>query len=206
MGDKSLWIEFKRTHEVDVQKTGKIISARKDCIEIDLNECGQDKERLREFITQSVEKRKWIYSERYGIGFFDSKTYERNPSQNNDSDAEKEKLSRHFALDDLGNLIDLRVPGEFDAINHSYYCPNCESEVALSVDENGKYSFIHIDEIVICDDEMYLRGAAVASIHKYFAQSNEFTITITQYRSCKDAAKCPCYYECSSLLQQKVTT
>ena len=35
-GDKILWIEFKRTHAVDAKKKGKIISARIDCIEIDL--------------------------------------------------------------------------------------------------------------------------------------------------------------------------
>lgn len=34
--DKSLWIEFKRTHAVDAKKRGKIISAHIDCIEIDL--------------------------------------------------------------------------------------------------------------------------------------------------------------------------
>ena len=52
-GGKYLWIEFKRSHEVDAQKAGKIISARIDCVEIDLNKCEQDKEKLREFITQS---------------------------------------------------------------------------------------------------------------------------------------------------------
>ena len=61
-GDRIIWIEFKRSHEVDAQKAGKIISARIDCIEIDLKDCEQDKEKLREFITQSSENRKWIYS------------------------------------------------------------------------------------------------------------------------------------------------
>lgn len=195
-GNKQLWVEFKRTHEVDAQKAGKIISAHIDCIEIDLNECGQDKDILREFITQSIEKRKWIYSEQYGIGISDSETYNRAPSQKDDSEASNEKIARHFAIDDNGQLIDLRAPGEFDAIHRSYYCPNCEKEVALSVDDNSSYSFLHIEENVPCDDEMYLRGAAVAAIHKSFFQSTEFPITVTQYRSCKEAEKCPCCQDC----------
>lgn len=194
-GNKQLWVEFKRTHEVDAQKAGKIISARIDCIEIDLTECEQDKEKLREFITQSSEKRKWIYSEQYGIGLSDFETYNRAPSQKDDSEASNEKIARHFALDDNGQLIDLRVPGEFDALNHSYYCPNCEKEVVLNVDDNGGYSFAHIEESVLCDDEMYLRETAVAAIQKSFIQSAECPIEITQYRTCKEAQKCPCFQE-----------
>lgn len=197
-GNKQLWVEFKRTHEVDAQKAGKIISAHIDCIEIDLNECGQDKDVLQEFITQSIEKRKWIYSEQYGVGISDSETYNRTPSQKDDSEASNEKIARHFALDDNGQLIDLRVPGEFDALNHSYYCPNCEKEVFLCVDDNGGYSFAHVEENEPCDDEMYLRGTAVDVIHKYFIQSPEFPIAVIQNRSCKDAGTCPCFYECNA--------
>jgi len=139
-GDKVLWVEFKRTHEVDANKVSKIISACIDCIEIDLNECGQNKERLHEFITQGCENRKWIYSEKYGIGLAERANSSRNPSEDDDSKA-KNKLERHFVLNEKERLINSRVPGEFDAINHSYYCPNCRKEVALRVDDNGYYSF-----------------------------------------------------------------
>lgn len=37
-GNKVIWIEFKRTHEVDKKKKGKIISANIDCVEIDLRD------------------------------------------------------------------------------------------------------------------------------------------------------------------------
>ena len=43
-GDKILWIEFKRTHAVDAKKKGKIISAKIDCVELDLNSCSLDPE------------------------------------------------------------------------------------------------------------------------------------------------------------------
>ena len=202
-GGKSLWIEFKRTHEVDAHKAGKIISARIDCIEIDLKDCEQDKEILREFITQNSENRKWIYSSEYGVGLAEHAAFNRNPSKKDDSDLESVKLERHFAIDDGGKLIDFRVPSEFDAINHSYYCPNCGNEVVLSVDAESKYTFVHLEENDSCDDEMYLRGAAVFAIQKAFVGSKNFVIDIPQYRYCKQGDKCPYNQECRiSTIQQ----
>lgn len=195
-GGKSLWIEFKRTHEVDAHKAGKIISARIDCVEIDLKECVQDKEKLREFITQNSENRKWIYSSEYGVGLAEHAASNRNSSKKDDSDLESVKLERHFAIDEGGKLMDFRVPSEFDAINHFYYCPNCREEVVLKVDDNGRYTFAHVDEDAPCDDEMYLRGAAVAAIQKSFENSKSFLIDVPQYRYCKQGDKCPCNQEC----------
>ena len=195
-GGKLLWIEFKRTHEVDAHKAGKIISARIDCVEIDLKDCEQDKEKLREFITQNSENRKWIYSSKYGVGLTEFATSNRDSSKKDDSELDNVKLERHFAIDDDSKLIDLRVPSEFDAINHSYYCPNCGKEVVVKADDNGHYSFGHIDENVFCDDEMYLRSTAVAAIQKSFENSKSFVIDVAQYRYCKQGDKCPCNQEC----------
>ena len=202
-GGKSLWIEFKRSHEVDAQKAGKIISARIDCIEIDLNECEQDKEKLREFIIQSSENRKWIYSEQYGVGLSERPSYDRDSQKNDDAEIENEKIARHFAIDDAGKLIDFRVPGEFNAINHSYYCPYCGKEVFLKVDDNSNYAFAHLEDGVFCDDEMYLRSAAVVAIHHAFLESSEFIIDVPQYRRCKRADKCFCYQDCKALTTRK---
>lgn len=195
-GSKCLWIEFRRSHEVDAQKAGKIISARIDCIEIDLNECEQDKEMLREFITQSSENRKWIYSEQYGVGLSERPSYDRNSQGNGDFEIENKKIIRHFAIDDVGKLIDFRIPEEFNAVNHSYYCPNCGKEVFLKVDDNSNYAFAHLEDDAACDDEMYLRSSAVAAIYRAFVGSSKFVIDVVQYRICKQANKCPCYQDC----------
>ena len=195
-GGKSLWIEFKRSHEVDAHKAGKIISARIDCIEIDLKDCEQDKEKLCEFITQSSENRKWIYSSEYGVDQTEHAAFDRNSSKKEGSDSESFKLTRHFAIDENGKLMDLNVLSEFDAINHSYYCPNCGEEVVLKVDDDGCYSFDHVDENASCDDEMYLRGSAVAAIQKTFETSKKFVIDVPQYRYCKQEGKCHFYQEC----------
>ena len=202
-GGRIIWIEFKRSHEVEAQKAGKIISARIDCIEIDLKDCEQDKEKLREFITQSSENRKWIYSEQYGIGLADRLSFDRNSQKKDEVDADDEKIVRHFAIDDVGKLIDFRVPAEFDAIKHSYYCPNCGKEVFLNVDDNSNYSFAHVTEDTSCDDEMYLRSTAVAAIHQAFVDSPKFIIEVPQYRSCKQADKCPCNQDCKASITQQ---
>lgn len=64
-----MWIEFKRTHEVDVKKAGKIISAKIDCVEIDLNSCELDPIKVRSFIEGSSEQRKWIYNHEHPYSF-----------------------------------------------------------------------------------------------------------------------------------------
>ena len=57
-----IWVEFKRSHEVDIKKAGKIISARVDCVEIDLNSYELDPTKVRSYIERSCEGRKWIYN------------------------------------------------------------------------------------------------------------------------------------------------
>ncbi|MBQ3776873.1 MAG: hypothetical protein II835_02070, partial [Fibrobacter sp.] len=92
---------------------------------------------------------------------------------------------------------------EFDAIKHSYYCPNCGKEVFLNVDDNSNYSFAHVTEDSSCDDEMYLRSTAVAAIHQAFVDSPKFIIEVPQYRSCKQAEKCPCNQDCKAPITQQ---
>ena len=48
-----MWVEFKRSHEVDIKKAGKIISAKIDCVEIDLNSCELDPAKVKSFIENS---------------------------------------------------------------------------------------------------------------------------------------------------------
>ena len=59
-GDKKIWIEFKRTHAVDTKKKGKIISAKIDCVELDLNVCTLDPDVVRNFIINETQNRIWI--------------------------------------------------------------------------------------------------------------------------------------------------
>ena len=53
-GNKLVWIEFKRTHAVDKKKKGKIVSARIDCIEVDINECELNPDVIKTFLIDQV--------------------------------------------------------------------------------------------------------------------------------------------------------
>ena len=61
-GGQKLWVEFKRTHEVDSKKAEKIRNAKIDCIEIDLNVCEINKEAVRKFIVEEYSNRIWVYN------------------------------------------------------------------------------------------------------------------------------------------------
>lgn len=58
---QKLWVEFKRSHEVDTDKAAKIKSAKIECVEIDINKCPLDPLKMKEFLEGSSEDRQWIY-------------------------------------------------------------------------------------------------------------------------------------------------
>lgn len=184
-GDKLLWIEFKRTHAVDARKEEKIVSAHVDCIEIDLNECEQDKEKVRTFVTQSIEKRKWIYSAKYGKGISNRRNRSKDRDERDPYDDWEESITRHFAIEDGVRLIDLDDIEKFDALHHKYTCPSCGKEVVLRVGKFQDYYFEHLYKGVSCDDEMYLKKSAVAALYQAYSESEHFIINITQYHKCK---------------------
>lgn len=61
-GDKTIWIEFKRTHAVDQKKKEKIVSHRVDCLEIDLNGCELDPKQVEDLLINQQGHRVWIFN------------------------------------------------------------------------------------------------------------------------------------------------
>lgn len=61
-GDKTIWIEFKRTHAVDQKKKEKIVSRRVDCLEIDLNGCELDPQQVEDLLINEQGHRVWIFN------------------------------------------------------------------------------------------------------------------------------------------------
>ena len=203
-GDKDLWIEFKRTHEVDARKEGKIVSAQIDCIEIDLKDCEQDKEKLREYITQSSENRKWIFNAQLSIGKLGSQNNREYSDENDGGKYSDERICRHFAIDDSGKLIDFRISSEFDALKHSYSCPNCKQEIVLKSDDKSNYAFYHLEENYRCDDEMYLKCAAAFAVQQAYSNSSNFVIEVPQFQTCKHHDKCSfCNSDCQVQVRKK---
>lgn len=186
-GDKQIWIEFKRTHAVDVNKEGKIISAHIDCIEIDLNKCKQDIEEVRKFITESFENRKWIYNS--ALGLCESKRRERSDGYQRYNDSYIEyRIERHYAVEDGKRLINV-YDDDFDAFNHTYTCPSCGKEVFVKVDDSGRYSFSHKEDNY-CDDALYLKKSATLMLRQVFDNTDQFYISVPQRHSCKLAKTC----------------
>ena len=191
-----IWVEFKRTHEVDVRKAGKIISARINCVEIDLNSCNLDPKEVRGFIEESIENRKWIY------------THE-NPqtlqSQNNicyalDDELDDyfyfdERMQRHIAIDEQNTIVNLYNLDEIDTNKHSYFCIACGKEVYISIDDCGNYSFLHLDEKSPCEDDFYLHEAAKKVLCKKFNNKQKFDVYIPQSHLCERGNQCSLFNE-----------
>ena len=190
-GEKSLWVEFKRTHAVDTKKKGKIISAHIDCVEIDLNGCNLDPIDIKEFITNSAERRIWIRDssvKKRMAGHASNSSY----FDRYDDYREYKPVNRAFAKDENGNLVNLQNDN-FDMNAHSYYCLACGKELTVDVDDDGSYQFTHIEEQLHCEDDMYLHEAAKEIVFTRFYGSDEFVISVPQHLSCCDSSSCAFY-------------
>ncbi|WP_289754671.1 competence protein CoiA family protein [uncultured Duncaniella sp.] len=186
-----IWVEFKRTHEVDVKKAGKIISAKVDCVEIDLNSCELDPIKVKSFIENSSEGRKWIYNHENPQTF---QVYEKNSSiRYHDFDYNcgfGRKMPRHIAIDEQNTIVNLYNLDEIDANKHIYFCVACGKEVFIDVDDLGNYSFAHLDENAPCEDDFYLHEAAKKVLCGRFNTQQKFDVYIPQRHLCEKKHNC----------------
>lgn len=197
-GDKVLWIEFKRSHEVDVKKKGKIISAKIDCIEIDINGCQQDFDEVKTFLTDSDSSRIWIYNSEYQYSS-PSEGKKRNITQfDYESEYKRDRLiKRRFALEELGDdrrFVDV-LRDEIDQNTHTYYCPSCKKEVTLDVTKHNGLFFVHVNPEETCTDIQYLHGAAREAIRYKFMSSEQFVMKLPSIACCEYYDKCRLFSE-----------
>lgn len=186
-GEKYIWVEFKRSHEVDTKKREKIISAMIDCIEIDLNGCTLDPEIVREFITNSIERREWIT---------DVKVKKRTAGYNSDGLFYDYRdymqlylpINRTFAKEENGRVVHL-FSDNYNPNAHSCYCLACGQKVVAKA-ENTAYCFVHVEDNNKCRDELYLHEAAKEILYNRFCDSNDFTFSINQIIPCKEKESC----------------
>lgn len=187
-GDKVIWIEFKRTHAVDAKKKGKIISAKVDCVELDLNVCSLNPEDVRKFIINDRNNRVWIRDTEAK-----NRTARKSAEYGYDYDKyEYRHIERVFAKDEKGKLVNL-MDDNVDMNAHNYYCLACGKELTLDIDETGSYIFKHLDNSIKCEDDLYLHEAAKYIIKYKFYNNNEFKILVPQYLNCKEKTKCIFY-------------
>lgn len=195
--DKKLWIEFKYTHAVDLKKREKIILANIDCVEIDISDCIQDRDNIKERILNDLEKRKWIYNE--DITFDKTNTFSNyqecyNSCNKYNDDDWDDLLKRILAIDENGNIISSKEVKSIDTELHKFYCIACKQEVCVNWNF-GDYFFKHIKDNNSCTDEYYLINTTEYIIKHKFDTQKKFEINIEQPHYCSELNKCPFYNE-----------
>lgn len=186
-GDSRLWVEFKRTHEVDGKKAEKIRGAKIDCVEVDLNKCEIDKEAVRRFLVEDSSYRIWVYNsetfqqkEHYGKGKWRQTDFqERNYCV----------IERHLAFDEVGRIVDARSLAD-TARDSVFYCLNCGKSLVL---RNG--SFVHKVDNDRCVDDIYLLKAARELAFNSFKNNGAYGVTIPQHHVCEASKNCPFFAE-----------
>lgn len=191
-GDKVIWIEFKRTHAVDTKKKGKIISAKIDCVELDINECELDPDAVRKFITEETGNRIWIRDTSINTTL----TYSSGDNDGNyDCDYCYDNCCiqwRFYAKDENGTLVNLNN-GEVNMNEHKYFCLACGEELTIDVNQYGVYHFVHLEDNALCEDFFYMREVAKEIIRHRFITSDKFEVLVPQYQSCEKKDTCALY-------------
>lgn len=185
-----IWVEFKRTHEVDVKKTEKIISAKIDCIEIDLNSCELDLLKVKDFIESSNENRKWIYNHECS-DIFQLEKNNRNPQETSLCNYDfGQKEPRHIAVNEQNSIVNLTDKKSVYSNEHTYYCIACGKKVHIK-----EGSFIHSNMNTPCGDDFYLHEAAKKILCERFNTQQTFSIYIPQIHVCENRLQCQLYNE-----------
>ena len=183
-GGQKLWVEFKRTHEVDTRKADKIRNAKIDCIEVDLNICEIDKEAVRKFIVEDSSNRIWVYN---------SKNQQTKVWKERGVRAEAEysvydyiQIKRHIAYDEDACLVNLRnMSPSYDIAAHRFFCVNCGKEV-VCVDG----CFEHAEKNDKCTDDIYLLNAAKEVIYNSFYSRDKYEVAVPKLQLCENIGKC----------------
>lgn len=187
--DKCIWVEFKRTHEVDTKKAEKIRAAKIDCIELDLRECSTDKKEIWKLITERTDNRIWIYNSAT------EQFLEREKKAHAQSvyiPHETQIIERHFAIDEEGMIVNIcDLPANYQIEDHSFFCLNCNRPLTISENQ-----FLHAVQSP-CDDANYLREVLKRKLQSDFYNHNTLKVTIPRKAICKNHDTCPFYEETS---------
>ncbi len=192
-----LWVEFKRSHEVDTDKATKIKSAKIECVEIDINSCILDPSKMRKFLEESIENRQWIYFNgqenlkkqdssqpthkdySFPRGYLAINGYaDRYRISEYDIDLNDYNTSEyHIVIDDSGKVINLETLSFENFISSKKYrCIACKQEVIIK-NNRKRFYFVHKEGNGNCRYSLYLKKAAKALIQAKFVKEKKFYIT-----------------------------
>ena len=190
---QKLWVEFKRSHEVDTDKAAKIKSAKIECVEIDINACPLDPLKMKEFLEESSEDRQWIYfkgqessksehtSYRHISKDYSFSTgYLNTPGRASNVFLGTYEGSEYHIVTDENNskVINLETLSFKDFVPSSKYrCIACKQEVIVKENKAGRFYFVHKEGKNKCSYSLYLKEAAKALIKENFVRKKVFYIT-----------------------------
>lgn len=202
---QKLWVEFKRSHEVDTDKAAKIKSAKIECVEIDINACPLDPLKMKEFLEESSEDRQWIYfkgqenlksehTSYSNISKDEHASYCHIPKDysfptgylstpgivSNVFLGTPEDSIYHIVADENnGKVINLETLSFKDFVpSTKYRCIACKQEVIVKKNKVGRYYFVHKEGKNKCSYSLYLKEAAKALIKQKFVREKKFNITL----------------------------
>lgn len=190
---QKLWVEFKRSHEVDTDKAAKIKSAKIECVEIDINACSLDPLKMKVFLEESSEDRQWIYFKGQESLKSEHTSYSHIPKDysfpagylntsgrtSNVFLGTYEGSEYHIVTDENnGKVINLKTLSFKDFVSSTTYrCIACKQEVIVKKDSVGRFYFVHKDKNNRCSYSLYLKEAAKALIQEKFVREKKFYIT-----------------------------
>lgn len=184
---QKLWVEFKRSHEVDTDKAAKIKSAKIECVEIDINACPLDPLKMKEFLEESSENRQWIYFKGQENLKNKQTSYNSFPTEYLDTPGRISNVFTgtyntsiyHIVTDENNSkVINLETLSFENFIpSKRYRCIACKQEVFVKGDSVGRFYFVHKEDKNKCCYSLYLKEAAKALIKEKFVREKKFYIT-----------------------------
>lgn len=191
----ALWVEFKRSHEVDTDKATKIQKAKIECVEIDINECHLDPDKLRAFIENSVEKRQWIYCKHATYTSPSSIVTKRTiPMDYRPTFPE----ARHLVINSHGHVMNLGTATYDSNPLRKFQCPCCGKTVEIRSDNYGRFFFWHTGgDGKPCDPQRYLRESAKRLVLDHFSDKHR-SFYISPFGEPLDLRKLG-YTECAAI-------
>lgn len=143
-------IEIKNTSKIKEIKKAKLLESNITCLEIDISEQPQDKEKLKNFLLNSTDCREWINNPIY-----DKRIEEKRNKENAEIKKRLEELRKEQEKEEaeLKKKLSPYYMPKYDILEESYCRSKCEvynyGNCACQVD----YISYHDKTIVVCDKE-----------------------------------------------------
>lgn len=95
-----------------------------------------------------------------------------------------------YAFDESRKIVSIDSVTDADRYNHTYYCISCGAELKPRLGSKNVHHFYHVNADASCSGETYLHTLAKYRLKDRFDSSEEFKISLYQYRRCVNSPTC----------------